>query len=539
MYLVNGLMRSARVRPDHPAIVQDGGTITYAALCDRVARMAGALAQLERTGDRDEHGDRIAILALNGPAYLEAIYAVPWAGAVLVPLNTRLAEDELAYMIKDADVGTLLFDTHHAQTVAALARRCPTLRNLIQIDCEPWQGEAGQEKTGKGKGVPDALNGPDLIAATAPIPDRCGSGDDLYALCYTGGTTGRPKGVMLTHAGMQHHVSCLLVDMRWREDTRYLHVTPMFHLADLGPSYSLTMLGGTHVFLPEFTIPGLLDALERHAINAVNLVPTLIGWLVDDPDVANRDLHRLRDIGYGSAPMSEGVLRRALTMFPDVTFRQFYGMTEIAASLSVLRPEHHTLSGPMVSRLQSAGQPTYSVVVRIVDGDGQEVGQGEVGEIECRTPGLMAGYWRDAEQTRAAITEDGFMRTGDMGYFDKGGFLFVVDRAKDMVVTGGENVFSSEVESAISSCSGVAQVAVIGIPDARWGEAVHAIVVPANGQTPDERTIIDHCRTLIAGYKCPKSVSFRTGPLPLSGGGKVQKNVLRAPFWEGADRAVN
>ena len=533
MYLVNGLMRAARVRPGHPAIINDGGATDYATLCDRVARLAGALVECGANDPGDEHGTRIAILALNGPAYLEAIYAVPWAGAVLVPLNTRLAEDELAYMIDDAEVGTLLFDTAHAATVEALAKRCPKLRSLIQMDCEP----------GQGAGVADALNGRDLIASAEPIPDRCGSGDDLYALCYTGGTTGRPKGVMLTHGGMQHHVSCLLVDMRWTEETRYLHVTPMFHLADLGPSYSLTMLGGTHVFLPAFTVPDLLDALERHEINAVNLVPTLIGWLADDPDVANRDLHRLRDIGYGSAPMSEGVLRRALTMFPDVTFRQFYGMTEIAASLSVLRPEHHALSGTsserMVKRLQSAGQPTYSVVVRIVGGDGREVAQGEVGEIECRTPGLMTGYWRDEAQTRAAITEDGFMRTGDMGYFDEGGFLFVVDRAKDMVVSGGENVFSSEVESAISSCPGVAQVAVIGIPDAKWGEAVHAIVVPANGQTPDERSIIDHCRTLIAGYKCPKSVSFRTAPLPLSGGGKVQKNVLRAPFWEGADRAVN
>lgn len=528
MYLANGLRRAARIRPNHPAVLHSHFTRTWSEVADRVRCLAAGLRGLGV-----DAGDRVAVLALNGPGYLEAIFAIPWAGAVLVPLNTRLAEAELAYMIDDSASTTLLFDVDHADIALSLRERCPTLEHLVAIYTD---GSSGTEAS---FGQTDVIDVEDLIADNEPMEDRQVEPDDLFAICYTGGTTGRPKGVMLTHGGMQHHVGCLMVDMRWREDTRYLHVTPMFHLADLGPAYCLTMLGGTHAFLPRFQVALLLDTLETFQINAVNLVPTLIGWLVNDPAVASRDLTALRDIGYGSAPISEGILRKALQTFPDVTFRQFYGMTEITASLSVLRPEHHSLEANAVKRLQSAGQPTYSVDVRIVDANDREVAQGEAGEIQCRTPALMKGYWNDEEQTRAAITPDGWMRTGDVGYMDDGGFLFVVDRVKDMIVTGGENVFSNEVENAVSSFPGVAQVAVIGIPSDRWGEAVHAVVIPNGNAEPSAKDIIAHCRTLIAGYKCPKSVSFRHEPLPLSGGGKVQKNILRAPFWKDSTRAVS
>ncbi|MCC6007644.1 MAG: AMP-binding protein [Rhodobacteraceae bacterium] len=514
MHLIDGLLRSARVRPRAPAILNEGPPLDWGELASRIGRIAGGLSAAGLGP-----GSRIAVLALNGPAYLEAIHAIPWAGAVLVPLNTRLAEPELAFMLEEARAEALIFDPAHAEVAARLAASLPSLRHL-------WA-------TGQVAGVAAW----DDLAGGGALPDRHPAASDLLAICYTGGTTGRPKGVMLSHGGMEHHVACLMRDLEWAEDTRYLHVTPMFHLADLGPSYCLTALGGAHAFLPRFTVEALLQRLEILEITAVNLVPTLIGWLVGDPATPSRDLSRLRDIGYGSAPISEPVLRRALELFPGVTFRQFYGMTEVTASLSVLRPAHHDPSRP--DQLRSAGQPTFGVQVRITGQDGAEVAPGAVGEIECRSAGLMLGYLDRPEETAAAITPDGWMRTGDLGRMDAEGFLHVVDRAKDMIVTGGENVFSSEVESAIASHPGVAQVAVIAVPSARWGEEVHAVVVPRPGTSLTGAEIIAHARARIAGYKCPKSVTIREDELPLSGGGKVQKHLLRAPFWEGRSRAVN
>lgn len=514
MHLLDGLLRSARVRPRDPAILNEGPPQDWAGLAGRIARIAGGLSAAGIGA-----GSRVAILALNGPAYLEAIHAIPWAGAVMVPLNTRLAEPELAFMLEEARAEALVFDAAHAGMARNLAAGLPGLRHLWAID--PVAGLPAWEE----------------LAGGTPIPDPQPGAREMLAICYTGGTTGRPKGVMLSHGGMEHHVSCLMRDLEWSEDTRYLHVTPMFHLADLGPSYCLTALGGAHAFLPRFTVPELLDRLEALDITAVNLVPTLIGWLVGDPSTPARRLTRLRDIGYGSAPISEPVLRRALELFPGVTFRQFYGMTEVSASLSVLRPAHHDPERP--GRLRSAGQPTFGVQVRITDVAGEELPPGEVGEIQCRSAGLMLGYLDRPEESAAALTPDGWMRTGDLGRIDEEGFLHVVDRAKDMIVTGGENVFSSEVESAIAAHPDVAQVAVIAIPSDRWGEEVHAVVVPRAGATLTEAGIIAHARGLIAGYKCPKSVTIRREELPLSGGGKVQKHLLRAAFWEGRSRAVN
>ena len=511
MFLNNSLHRAAQVRGGCIASVHEGRVLTWTQMRDEVARQAGALRALGI-----QRGDRVALLGLNTDRFLQAVLAVSWLGAVVVPMNTRLAPAEISYQLGHAEAALLLHDPGFAP-IAEVARAAqPTLRLLTL-------GEPGLSA---------------LARTATPVEDARPAPSDLMGIFYTGGTTGLPKGVMISHANVAQQSLLHQMDLGWNEDTVYLHVLPLFHMGGMAAAYCLLALAARQHYMEKFDPPQYLERLAAERITAAALSPVSIAWILDQPRLAELDLSALKEVGYGTAPITEAILRKAMQRLPQARFTQIYGQTEICGTISVLRPQDHSLVGDGARRLRSAGRASWGVHLRIVDEHGRDVPAGAEGEVVASSPGVMAGYWRDPKQTATAL-RDGWLHTGDIGHLDADGFLYVVDRKKDMIVTGGENVFSSEVEHAIASMAGVAQVAVIAIPHAEWGEAVHAVVVPAPGAALTPETVIAHCRTLIAGFKCPKSVDIRAEPLPLSGVNKVQKHVLRAPYWEGRERRVN
>jgi acyl-CoA synthetase (AMP-forming)/AMP-acid ligase II len=376
-----------------------------------------------------------------------------------------------------------------------------------------------------------------LLLQAAPVPDALRRGDDLAGIFYTGGTTGFPKGVMLSHTNLCTSALSVYSDEVVHDNGTYLHVAPMFHLADMGFANAQWLGAATHAILPSFEPASLLDTIERDRVTSVLLVPTMIQMLVDHPAIgAPRDLGSLRTIIYGASPISEPLLERVMAVLPAVGFVQGYGMTELSPIATLNGVFHHSVEGRKLGKLSSAGRAARCMEVRIVDAEDREVPHGTVGEVVVRGPNVMLGYWNQPELTAQAV-RDGWMHTGDGAWMDDDGFIFIADRMKDMIVSGGENVYSGEVENAVARHPAVAACAVIGIPDERWGETVHAVVVPKAGAVVTTDELIAHCRTLIAGYKCPRSVAF-VEQLPLSGAGKVLKATLREPFWRGRTRRV-
>ena len=309
----------------------------------------------------------------------------------------------------------------------------------------------------------------------------------------------------------------------------------MFHLADMASTYAVTLAGGQHCFAPRFIPQAVGETIEVEKITHLLLVPTMLNALVNDPSSLKCDFSSLRRMLYGASPMPEAVLLKAMEVLPSVGFVQGYGQTEASPLITTLQPEYHVLSGP---KLTSAGQAALGVQVQVMDLNVQEVPRGSVGEICARGGNVMMGYWGLQDATNEAL-RGGWLHTGDMGYMDEDGFVFLVDRAKDMIISGGENVYSIEVEDAIYKHSAIKECAVIGIPSDKWGEQVHAIVVLRDGASLDEAELITHCKEYVAGYKCPRSVLITETPLPVSGAGKILKNELRKPWWEGLDKAVN
>jgi long-chain acyl-CoA synthetase len=377
-----------------------------------------------------------------------------------------------------------------------------------------------------------------LIDSHDPGSDAERGGADLAGLFYTGGTTGRSKGVMLSHHNLTSNALHTLAPIGWRQDDVFLHAAPMFHLADGALTFCVATLAGTNCFIEAFEPAATLRAIQEHRVTQALLVPTMINLLVNHPGVRSYDLSSLRGIAYGASPMPEAVIRKAMALLPGVRFYQAYGQTEAAPVLTVNGPENHVTDGPNAGRLRSAGQAVPGVDVAILDEEDREVPRGTVGQICARGNNVMLGYW-DLPELTAQTLAGGWLHTGDGGYMDEDGFVYVVDRVKDMIISGGENVYSAEVENVIHQHSAVSECAVIGIPHAKWGEQVHAIVRLEDGQSLDQAGLIAHCKVLIATYKCPRSVEFRSEALPISGAGKILKAELRKPYWEGRDRRVN
>lgn len=516
MYLTQGLHRGVQQTPEMDMTICGRRVRTFREVADRVARLAGGLTDL---GVRT--GDRVAILALNSDRYHEYLLAVPWADAVLTPLNTRWSEAEIGYALRDSDAKVLLVDEAHAGMLAAIRGGCPHLTAVVYC--------------GDGTAPEATVDYEDLLAGARGVPDARRGGAELAGIFYTGGTTGDPKGVMLSHAAMVTSWLGAIASghlFRAGHQTRYLHAAPMFHLADLAAWGAATLLGGTHVIVPRFDPSAVFAAVESHRVTDVALVPTMIQAIIDHPDLSAHDLSSVRAVLYGAAPIPAAMLERAAAALPQASFTQAYGMTELAPIATLLGPEDH--AEPRL--LGSAGRAAPNCEVRVVDETGIEAPRGTVGEIVVRGANVMLGYWNKPAETAAAL-RDGWMHTGDGGYMDEAGYVFVVDRMKDMIVTGGENVYSVEVESAVARNPAVAQCAVIGIPDARWGERVHAVVVLRPGAHTSEAEVRRHAKQFIAGYKAPTSVDF-VAQLPVSAAGKVLKRELRQPYWASSSRQV-
>ncbi|MGR3321553.1 MAG: long-chain-fatty-acid--CoA ligase [Pseudooceanicola sp.] len=491
-----------------------GGTFTIcgdrrrgnAAFVDRVARLAGAF-RARGVGP----GDRVAMLAANSDRYVEYVFATLWAGGVVNPVNTRWSLREIAFSLTDSDTRVLIVDDAFAASVAELRDLAPDLRLVIHA--------------GEGPAARDTEDFEDLIATATPVPDAERSGDDMAALLYTGGTTGRPKGVMLSHANIA--IGALGVGAAGGHggDRPGLHVAPFFHIGGIGTIFQFAFRRAPQVITPAFDPGETLRLVEAERIGDIFVVPTMLRWLLDHPDIGTRDLSSLVSIRYGAAPIDTTLLARAMRAIPTAGFTQLYGQTEFSPVVTCLPPADHLGEGAE-ARLTSAGRPISTATVRIVDPSRRDLPVGTVGEIAVKGPQIMLGYWNRPEET-AAVLEDGWLFTGDAGFMDAEGYLHIVDRVKDMIVSGGENVYSAEVEDALSRMPGVAACAVVAAKDAEWGERVHAFVVPADGAALTLENVRAHCRDWIAGYKAPRSLSL-VEALPLSPAGKVLKHELRA-----------
>jgi long-chain acyl-CoA synthetase len=518
MHLTQGLHRALQQRADIVATVFNGRRTTYAQLSGRVSRLAGAFARLGIA-----QGDRIAVLALNSDRYVEALLAAWWLGAVACPLNTRWSAPEIAFALNDCGTRALVVDDAFAPLVGDLQARAPGLGPVIHAGEQP--GDEG------------ALAWEALIARADPIEDTRPAGDALAAILYTGGTTGTPKGVMLSHGNLWVAAVARMAEVPNPPDAVSLLVAPLFHVAGLGRVVSQVVTASTSVLLPAFRAETVLATLQNERITDVVLVPSMLQMLLDHPAFPDTDLRRLDRIIHGASPISPGLLERAMKALPHCGFQSAYGMTETAATACSNGPYRWRDSVPLGPRELAAGRACYGNEVRVVDADGREVPCRTVGEITLRGANVMQGYWNKPAETRAAL-RDGWLHTGDGGYLDEAGCVHVVDRVKDMIISGGENVYSAEVEAVLSRDAAVAACAVIGVPSETWGEAVHAVVVLRPGASTTDDALRAHCRASLAGYKCPKTIEFRDA-LPLSPAGKVLKTVLREPFWAGSERRVN
>lgn len=508
MEITQPLHRALQLSPDREQTINGARVRTVAESVDRISRLAGAL---RASGVADN--DRVAIVSLNSDIFHESLLAVPWAGGVVVPVNYRWSPAEIAHSFAECDIRTLIVDDMWLDLVSAVRPLSPELTTVIH---------SGDKPTPEGM-----LRYEDVIAGNEPVDDARRGGADIYGIFYTGGTTGVPKGVVLTHDNMMTSAfGCVASGEFLTPDGRLLHVAPMFHLADIASWVGGLVLNSTHIFVPAFTPAGVLDTMEKQKGTDVLMVPTMIQMMVDSPGAGDHDLSSMKHIVYGASPISEALLDRAAVLFPNATFLQAYGMSELAPVATMLLNADH--QHPQHRR--SAGRAAWHTEVRVVDENDAEVARGTVGEIVARGGATMVGYWNKPDETADAL-RGGWMHTGDGGYMDEDGYVFVVDRIKDMIITGGENVYSVEVENVVAKHPAVAAVAIIGLPDDQWGERVHAVVVLQPDQTVTLDELKDLSREHIAGYKIPRSLSF-VDALPLSAQGKVLKRDLRLREYE-------
>lgn len=482
----------------------NGHDVTYRQHIDRVTQLVGVLRGLG-VGP----SDRVGVLAGSCHEYIELWHACLSGSAIINPLNSRLAADEYVYILNDSGTTVLFVDEAFARMIHDIRPRLEHLRTVVLIG---------------GSDAPHDLRYDDLMAAQAPCPISPEPDDDQPAvLMYTGGTTGLPKGVILSQKAIALIVYRSQMGMLIEPGWRYLAFMPLFHVGSIMTWALLIPTGGSVYLLPGFEPKAVMNAVRQHRITAIAGVPTMFGLILHHPDFEPAMFESLTLMGYGAAPMPDALLARYMSMYPNLNFFQAYGMTEFAATVCALTPYDHRVGGNI---LKSVGRPCIGVEVEIRDPETTEpLSTGSVGELWIRCDSAMLGYWNKPEATAHALV-DGWYRSGDAGRMDENGYVFLADRVKDMIVSGGENVYSLEVENAISTFPGVTQVAVVGRPHEIWGEAVHAFVVCAPG-TVSEADLDAHARKTIAGYKVPKSWTLQSDPLPLSGAGKILKRELR------------
>jgi long-chain acyl-CoA synthetase len=493
------LTRALSTAPGACAVVCQDSRRTYAELGARCRRLGGVMRMLGLVP-----GDRVGVIALNSDRYLELYLGLPAAGYVLVPVNSRLAAAEMRAILDDAGVSVVFADA-------------------------AYPGAAG---VGRVLMIPGDYE--ELLAAAGEVPfSEAVAEGDLAALFYTSGTTGAAKGAMHTQRSLVSSALHFMAAWPFDRQTRWLVASPMFHTGGILATLATVWAGGTHVIMPRFD-PGLaVDLIEREQVTHTLLVPTMLAMAADAQLARPRDVGSLRYLSHGASPISAETLRRTRQAFPGAELLHVYGTTETTPITTLLPHEERILDTPLI---RSCGQPAAGVEMRVMDGGLADLPPGAVGQIAVRGPSVMAGYWRKPEATAEVMRGDWYL-TGDLGYRDEDSYLYLVDRVKDMIVSGGENIYSTEVEDALGSYPGVEEVAVFGVPDPRWGETVYAVVFGRVQVAPEELTA--HCREQIAGFKVPRCIELRTEPLPKSAAGKILKRELREPHWAGQHAHVS
>ena len=513
---------SCREHPDSPAVVGEGRTITYAELARRSDAIASGLVAW---GLRP--GDRVAYLARNATEYWELFFAAAKAGVAIVPLNYRLGRDEVDYVLGDCEPAVLLAEDHLTDLVP---ERYAGHRLVFA------QSPGEDTHTGSSGSAEGWVPLEEWVARRAPEDPHCDvGGDALCSIMYSSGTTGRPKGVTTTVAGMLWAVQAFSSQFRVSAQSVSLVPTPYYHITAGGWSLIALSVGGRIVHFTEVTPQNMLGLLVGHRATHVIMVPTVMQMFVTHPQAAAADYSSVEYVVYGGSPISETVMVRSQEVF-GAELAQSYGLTETIGVTTMLRPEDHVV-GPD-SKLRSAGRAVRGVEVAVFDAaNGKPCGVGELGEVVTRGPGVTHGYWRRPEDTESAFWPGGWFRTGDAGYLDADGYLFLKDRIKDLVMSGGENIYPAEVENVIMAHPDVQEVAVIGVPSERWGETPIAVVAPAAGRTVDPDELLAFTREHLAHYKCPTAVEI-VDALPRNPSGKILKRTLREPFWAGQERSI-
>ena len=507
----------ANDRPQGPALFHAGGETTWRELDDRASQVARGLLRRDLGEAR-----AVAYLGRNTDAYFEILFGIAKAGAVAVPINWRLAPPEIGYVLEDAEVRLLFVDPTFLPQIAEIRAQAGHQLAVVVVgahvdgleEYSAWRDRESRDD-----------------------PRHPGSPGDPFIQLYTSGTTGHPKGARISSRALM--AAREMNEATGEDFTRIelddvgLGFLPLFHIGGTRVVLDQLYHGAALLLMPQFETGPILAAIQNYKVRRLFLAPTMIQMLLEDPRVRTTDFSRLEYVTYGGSPISLDLLRRALAVM-QCGFVQTYALTETAAMGTYLSPSNHDPKGN--ERMRSAGRAFPGFEIRIVDSEGRILGPGEIGEICVKGPSLMLGYWKRPESTAEAL-RDGWLHTGDAGLLDSDGFLFIHDRVKDMIVSGAENVYPAEVENAIADHPGVRSVAVIGVPDERWGEAVKAIVVPEPGVPVSEQEIIDFTQSRIAGYKRPRSVDF-VDALPIGPTGKVLRRELREPYWVGRDRRV-
>jgi long-chain acyl-CoA synthetase len=497
MIHTHSLGRAARYHASAIALVSGKARSSFQELH---ARVAGIAASLSRQGFGV--GDRLALLLPNEAEYLELIYACAWLGVTAVPLNTRFSTTEIDRVLTDASPRGLI---RHSSLAT------PTLRLAWEkvLDVDPLE-----------------------IRSDGSAPEPIYDPEAVLALIYTSGTTGRPKGVVVTHAAVLANLDHVNYWLPYREGGVYLHAAPLFHIADFPFMFAAPAFGTCQATIAKFSPQAFCEIVQREHVTRSVLVPTMINSLTQFAQLADYDLGSLEQLGYGGSPVAPELIHRVRQTLPRVKLVQVYGLSE-TGFLTGLQDHEHT-----EDRLLSCGRSCPGIDVRVVDDSGKDVGVGQPGELVARGANVMRGYWNSPDQTQLAF-RDGMFRTGDIGYQDAHGFIYILDRLKDMIVTGGENVYSGEVEAVIYQHPAVHEAAVFGIPDVQWGEIVMACVALKSAATLSADELVAHCRRYLAGYKIPRRIEFTPGELPKGGSGKILKRALRERFWAHQQRAVS
>lgn len=497
------LRRSSSKYPDKEAIVFEGRRITYREFNLRTNQRANALLELGI-----KKGDHVATLFLNCNEVMETFYALFKIGAVAVPLNVRLSAKELVYIINHSDSSTLIFAEEFTPLVESIRGDCKGLKNIL---C------AGKNL------LKDAISFDEISnKALSSEPEDRVLEEDLACILYTAGTTGMPKGVMITHKNSVWAAANVVMDTDNRPEYRVLMVFPLYHSAAYTLMNTNIFIGCTTVLMKSFNPALVMETVEKERINRMTFPPTVWNFILQLPDLNRYNRDSVKSISTGAEAMPLETKKRLMDAFPNARLGESYGMTESTATITTCKPED------MLLRPSSVGRPFTNMEVRVVDESGNDLGPNEVGEIIFRGPTMMKGYYKDEEGTAKAI-RSGWMYTGDLGYLDKDGFLYISGRKKDIIISGGENIYPGEIEDVLYQHPDILEAAVIGLPDPVWGERVHAVVVPKEGANLTEEEIIEFCKERIASFKKPKSVSF-VDRLPRNAAGKILKSVLKERY---------